>query len=328
MIEQRGLLREGFFRLKNYKRILWWMFIVNLVLATLGAFPAAKSMHMATAHSLQARRLVDSFDIGAFSSLASDPEVNLFSTTGHSLYFIGAFSAEGYNSEVKLFSTAANSLHFALLFMLFSLFLTGGVLEAYRANRKLTTREFFEACGNYFWRWIRLLLMMAIILIPIVFLGEALLKYTGTLLEDSPSEKAGFWFFFASAGVIGFLLICVRLWFDIAQVRTVVEEDSGMLCNLRHALMLTFGNFPTLFWMYLRLAVLGWIAFGLGLWIWARRPAAGFEWTILLLELVVLWGFAMRLWQRACEMVWYQRKFMAPAAIPVPAPRARLPIPS
>jgi hypothetical protein len=310
MTEHRGLLCEGFFRLKNYKRVLWWMFIVNLGLSMLGAFPAAISVRMATDHSLHARRLVDSFDLGAFSALASDPEVHLFSTTGNSLYFIGAFSADASSCEVNLYSTTACSLHFALLFMLFSLFLTGGVLEAYRTNRKLATREFFEACGSYFWRWIRLLLMMTIVLVPIVLLGMALLKHTATLLKDSPNEKAAFWFFLAGAGLIGFLLICVRLWFDIAQVRAVVEEDSRMLRNLQHAFMLTFGNFPTLFWMYLRLVVFGWIAFGLGLWTWARRPAAGFEWTILLLELVVLWGFAMRLWQRACEMVWYQRRVL------------------
>jgi len=328
MTERRGLLREGFFRLMNHKRILCWIFIVNLVMALLAALPKAISMHRVTAHSVEARRLVDSFDIGAFSSLASDPEVNLFSTNGQSLHFIGVFSADGYNSEVNLLHTAANSLNFAFLFVLFSLFLTGGVLAAYRTNRNFTTREFFGTCGSYFWCWIRLLLMMAIILTPIVLLGEAVLKYTRTLLEDSPSEKAGFWFLLASVGLLGFLLISVRLWFDITQVRAVVEEDSGMLRNLRHAFTLTFWNFPALFWMYLRLAVLAWIAFGLGLWIWARMPAAGFEWTILLLEFVVVWGFAMRLWQRACEIVWYERKFMPPAAIPVGTPPSRPPIAS
>jgi hypothetical protein len=47
-------------------------------------------------------------------------------------------------------------------------------------------------------------------------------------------------------------------------------------------------------------------------------PPARFGWTILVLEIVVLSGFGVRLWQRACEMIWYQRKFLSPVAAPVP----------
>src|SRR5215475_8324451 len=105
MSDQPGLLREGFRRVWHYQRVVWWMFFVNFFMAILGGWPAANRFHEIADHSLQARRLVDMFDVGDFFSLTSNPEVNLLS--GH-----------------------GQSIHFAIVFFFFALFLTGGVLEA------------------------------------------------------------------------------------------------------------------------------------------------------------------------------------------------------
>jgi hypothetical protein len=280
------------------------MFAVNLVLAMLGAVPGADRMHDVADHSLRARRLVDVFDVGDFSALSSNPEVNLFSAHGA-------------------------SLHFAIVFFFFALFLTGGILEAYRSGRKLTTREFFEACGSYFWRWVRLLILMLIIMIPVVMVVVGIRRMTGPLLLVPAQEKLGFWLALCGIGVVGLLLMCIRLWFDMAQVRAVVEEETGMWRNAGSAFKITLSNFGSLFWMYLRISILGWLVFAAGLYIWAKMPPARFGWTILILEITVLWGFGTRLWQRASEMVWYQRRFLAPLAVaPVtPAPIAPAPDP-
>ena len=293
MSDQRGFLNEGFRRVWRYQRVVWWMFGVNLVLAILGATPGMERMHQVADHSLQSRRLVDTFDVGDFSALASNPEVNLFASHGA-------------------------SLHFAIVFFVFALFLTGGILEAYRADRRLTTREFFEACGSYFWRWVRLLILMGIVLIPVCTLGSFVWKESGTLLDDATHEKTGYAFFVGGMGVVGLLAMFVRLWFDMAQVRAVVEEETAMWSNTVRAFRLTIDNFSALFWMYLQISLLGWLVFAAGLYVWAKMPPARFEWTIFFLEIVVLCGFGMRLWQRACEMTWYQRKFLIPAVAGAP----------
>ncbi|MFY9562238.1 MAG: hypothetical protein WAQ52_18560 [Terriglobales bacterium] len=302
MSDQPGLLREGFRRVWHYQRVLWWMFFVNLLLALLGAWPALDRMHDVADHSLRARRLVDMFDVGDFSALSSNPEINLYA--GHDA-----------------------SIHFGIVFFFFALFLTGGILEAYRSGRRLTTREFFEACGSYFWAWVRLLILMAIVLIPALMLVSFVWKRATDLMLNAAQEKAGFWFLIAGMGAVGLLLMCIRLWFDMAQVRAVVEEETGMWRNAGRALKLTLANFGSLFWMYLRISLLGWLVFAAGLYVWAKMPPARFWWTILILELVVLWGFGTRLWQRACEMIWYQRRFLAPIAAPASTPAAPPPNP-
>ena len=302
MSERSGLLREGFNRAWRYQRVLWFIFFINFGLSHFAAGPVIHKLDWVTDHSLHAQRLSGMFDVGAFSELSSNP-------------------------EVKLFEVAGSSFSSAIVFFVIVLFLTGGILEAYRSGRKLTTREFFEACGSYFWRWVRLVILMAIVLIPVFMLGSLVSKETGTLLDDASHEKTGYWFFLAGMGVVGLLAMFVRLWFDMAQVRAVVEEESGMWRNALRAFKLTIDSFSSLFWMYLRISVLGWLVFAAGLYIWAKMPPARFGWTIFFLEIVVVFGFGVRLWQRACEMTWYQRKFLAPVAAPPPiAPPAPSPL--
>ena len=297
MSEQSGPLREGFRRVWHYQRVLWWIFFINLLFGLWGSMPTLTKLED-VGHSLRAQRLVNMFDYGAFSELTSNPEVDPFAAQG-------------------------GSLHFAFVFLFFMLFLTGGILEAYRADRTLTMREFFEACGSYFWRWVRLLIFMLIVMIPIAMLASGVSKLFSRLALESPDEKFAYWVLFGGLLLAAFLWTCVRLWFDMAQVRAVVEEDYGMWRNAGRAFRLTFGNFASLFWLYFRISFIWGVIFGLGFWIWTKMPPARFEWSILVLEFVILTGFGTRLWQRASEMAWYQRQYLAsaPLAIPVtPSP--------
>jgi len=63
------------------------------------------------------------------------------------------------------------------------------------------------------------------------------------------------------------------------------------------------------------------------LYVWAKMPPARSSLTFLILEFVILFGFGVRLWQRACEMIWYQRRFLAVLSAPVPTPVAPPPSP-
>jgi hypothetical protein len=301
MSDQPGLLREGFNRAWHYQRVLWFIFFINLLLGHFGAGAITHKLEV-TEHTLHAQRLVGMFDVGTFSELVSNPEVNLFQVAGVPISFSLVF--------------------FAIVF-----FLTGGILEAYRSGRKLTTREFFEACGSYFWRWVRLFILMVFVLAPVLMLVPFIRDKSISLMDNATQEKMGFWLLVAGMIVIGLLLMCIRLWFDMAQVRAVVEEETGMWRDAGRAFRLTFTNFRSLFWMYLRISILGWLVFAVGLYVWAKMPPARFGWTILILEITVLWGFWIRLWQRACEMIWYQRRLLASIAAPAPIPLAPTPNP-
>lgn len=289
-----NLLMEGFRRTWHYQRVLWFMYAMNLVLARLAALPITYKLEGVTDNSVQAHRLSDIFDYGSFSALSSNP-------------------------QVKLFESSGMALPLSAVFFVVTLFLTGGILEAYRSGRTLTTREFFEACGAYFWRWVRLTLLLGIVLVPVVILIGSSVGMISFSVLNAAHERAATWTMLGGAIVFGTLLMLIRLWFDMAQVRTVVEEEFGMVQTLINAFRLTFGSLRSLFSMYAVLSLLGWLAFAVGIYVWTKMPPSRFWWTFLILEFVLFFRFGVRLWQRACEMIWYQRRFLSSLSLPTPA---------
>jgi hypothetical protein len=97
------------------------------------------------------------------------------------------------------------------------------------------------------------------------------------------------------------------LWSDMAQVGVVAQNET-MGRMLVYAFHLTFRNFGALFWIYLRISLIGWAFWAAAFWIWVKvvRP----EWigvSFLLGQAVLLVWLGTRLWQRASETIWYQQ---------------------
>src|SRR6202451_695901 len=164
---------------------------------------------------MAAQRLVKGFDISAVVLLQQLPDSPL-EIHGH------------------------NIVHFSMLFVVFMLFATGGILAAYVLDEKPTTTAFFEASGHYFWRFFRLLIYLTIVLLPIAGLAAATSAMYTHIEDQSISPYPGDHFVEAAAVVILLLLIIVRVWFDMAQVIAVAEDDKKMYRALRRR----FGLLP------------------------------------------------------------------------------------
>ena len=125
---------------------------------------------------------------------------------------------------------AAASYVTQLIFFIFMLFILGGILVVYREDRKLTTAEFFENCGLYFWRFVRLTLLS---LIPFgICFGST--KASSRQLADHISEISAyesypFWTRAIGGFIVILLFLWVRLWFDVAQVRAVAQNERRMV---------------------------------------------------------------------------------------------------
>jgi hypothetical protein len=225
-------------------------------------------------------------------------------------------------------AAATASACLILVFFIFMLLVEGGVLQVYQLDRKLTTSEFFEASGRFFCRFVRLLIMLLIVLIPVGIIFNLRTRAADFVDERSPSPVPGIWVRLIGLLVVLFLMQAARLWFDMAQVRAVAEDERAMRRALRRAFKITFGNFGSLYCIYLRISIVAWLLAAALLWIWVRlvRP----EWigvSFLLTQLILLSWLATRLWQRASETIWYQRRLpalvtrleLAPAPPPPPA---------
>ena len=283
-----NVIREGAHLLWRRQRVLWWLYGINLFLGLIGTLPTANNIGAVLNHSLAAEHLVKGFDLSFFAELAAQP-------------------------SHPLSAGAPTSILLAVAFFLLWLLFEGGILEAYRRDSRLTTSEFVEACGRMFWRFVRLLICILIVLAPIVIIARRVKSWSDRLANDAPRAMMGFWVEVAGILVVAFLLIAVRLWFDMAQVHAVAENEPAMGRALVNSLRLTLANFTTLFWIYLRISLTAWLFSAAAFWGWIKlvRP----EWigvSFLLGQAVLLVWLGTRLWQRASETLWYQHNRPAP----------------
>ncbi len=290
-VNKGSAVAAGWRLLWQTQRILWWIYAVNLVLGFLSALALSARLGGVLDHSLGSQYLFHGFDLAYFIELATSPEVS---------------------------ARPMAAVGFSAVFFLFMLFVTGGVLEAYARNRMLVPGEFFQGCGAFFWRFVRLVLWLVAALVPVALLASGVRHLADRLSDSSSAEMLGFWVEMAGLAVVGLLLMAVRLWFDMAQVRAVVEDERGMTRTLLRTLRLTLSNFGSLFWMYFRLSMVAWLGTLLAGYIWARLVPAERIGAVFLLAQFVAWlWIATRLWQRASEVIWYQRQRPEPAPIAV-----------
>jgi hypothetical protein len=296
----RGTFLSGAGLVWKWQRLVWWVFFVCLIFGFFSTQEMTERASSLLDHNMAAQRLLKGFDISAIVLLQQLPDSPL-EIQGH------------------------NIVHFSMLFVVFMLFATGGILAAYVLDEKPTTTAFCEAAGHHFWRFFRLLIYLAIVLLPIAGLAAATSAIRTHIEEQSISPYSGDHFLEAAAVVILLLLIIVRLWFDMAQVIAVAEDEKKMHRALRRAFGLLRRNFLSLFWLYLRVSIIAWALFAFGLYLWMFRlsPQSNVA-AFLLSQLMILIWLGTRLWQRAGESLWY-RNYQAsqvpePAWTPPPAP--------
>ncbi len=290
-------IQDGFFLVWRQQRLVWWIFFVNLVLGLLAGLIPRTVLHTALDHSLYSQQLSNGFDVSVFLELLSKPEI----------------SATPWTS---------GSAIVGIIFLFYMLFLSGGILSAFHLDRRFTRGQFFEFCGDFFWRMVRLLLC-AIIPFGIVFgLFSGVNTISGKMASNAPREMQGFWV--QVLGTFGVILVglFVRAWFDLAQARTVIDHVRGMFVLTFRCFVLSLRNVPRFILMYLVTTVFAAIAMVVSWYVWLGIPHTSFGASWLLLELLSLLLIAVRLWQRAAMVLWYDNyaELHAPSVLPPTAP--------
>jgi len=280
--ENKGLVAAGASLVWRRQRVLWWVFAVNLAIGLLGAAGARGQLNKLLEHSLAGEGLSKGFDFGMFLELIGRPNADLMRSSGSSFLF-------------------------SLLFPLFMIFVAGGILAVYRDNRKFTAGDFFAASGAFFWRFVRLALFS---MVPFGILAALLMgvnKLSDYVGDRSVSAQTGFYILLTGCAVVMLLVLFVRLWFDIAQVRAVVQDETKMWSNLWKALGISWRQASKLFRVYLCISGVAWVTLAAGLFLWTKLPPTATPVTFLLLEFIILMQLLTRLWQRASSVTWYQR---------------------
>jgi hypothetical protein len=291
------MLRAGWNLVWRRQRLLWWIYVLSLGLSFFATQPLVTAIGPILDHSLAADRLYHSFDLGTLFELFARPEVSTSVLVGAPMLA-------------------------AAVFLVLMLLFTGGILKVYHEDRTFTTGEFFGAGAQFFWRFVRLAILLLIVLIPVALINQAFKAWSGNLSDHIASPAPH-----VAVNILGklavlFLLMAVRLWFDLAEVGAVAENEYAMRGSVVRAFGVTRNNLRSLLWLFLGPVFLAAPTTALILFVWIRWvPHRAVATSFALSQLVILLWIFTRLWQRSSEVLWYQQYAPAVSIFPeAPSP--------
>jgi hypothetical protein len=292
MAEKQSLLGSGWSRVAHNKRYIVWFYILNVALAWFGAGAFNNQVHEVLDHSLRADRLVQGFDLGVLIEMFTRPE---FGPT---------------------IASAAPAMHFAFLFFFLTVLFVPGVLQGYAAAYRLPREEFFRACGRNLWRFIRLLIVAALVMGAV---AGALFGLHG-LLQKSAAESTNELLLpavrFAGLAVIFLVMTVLRMWFDLAQTDIVLTDQRAVRRSIAAGFRHAWRNLGRLLGSYVVITMFAAIILVAGIFIWMKFvPPASVLGAVVVSQFTLLLLLIPRFWQRAVAVSYYLETMMEPVAV-------------
>lgn len=289
MSDNHGLLSSGFARVMRNKRYIVWFWLLNLTLAEFATSGFRQAAHAILDHSFDAERLTQGLHLSTFFNLLILPEFpHMNSMTTPALYF--AF----------------------LFFVLTALFLPG-VFAGYSSTYRLPRDDFFRACGRNLWRFIRLLIIAAIIMG--IFTG-VLFAINGAIVskaEEGTNELLPFLLQMTGVAVIFLIMSTLRIWFDLAEADIVLNDQRAVRKSLAAAFRHTFHSLVSLLGAYVLTTIIAAIILAGGLWLWVHAvPAHSVVRAFILGQIILFLLLIPRFWQRGIIVSYWQQHMLVP----------------
>src|SRR5215469_9541881 len=207
-----SLLSTGLGKVTHNKRYIFWFWLLNLTLAAFATEAFRQNAHAILDHTLYGEGLVKGLDAGILGELLFKPEFG------------------------SMNSMIFPALYFGLVFFLATALFLPGILTGYASTYRLPREEFFRACGRNLWRFIRIMLVAGIVMGVLAGLlfaaNDAIIKKAG----ESTNEKLSFELQLGGLTVIFLIVTTLRIWFDLAEVETVLNDQRAVRKSIAMAL--------------------------------------------------------------------------------------------
>jgi len=298
----KSLLTTGLGKVAHNKRYIFWFWLLNLTLAEFGTAAFRRSTHAILDNTLLAQRLVRGFDRGVFVELLSKPEFG------------------------NLNSMRFPALYFAFTFFLATALFLPGIFSGYASNYRLPREEFFRACGRNLWRFIRIMIVAGIVMGIVAGLLYVATDAIAKKADDSTREKLPFELQMAGLAVTFLIMTTLRIWFDLAEVDTVLDDQRAVRKSIAAAFRHTFRSLARLLTSYVVVTIVAAILLVGGLWIWMKFvPAESVFGAFVIAQITLFLLLIPRFWQRAIAVSYWQQ-LLAPVIAVQPIEPAPLPV--
>jgi hypothetical protein len=297
MSERKNLLLAGASIARRNCRYIFWFYLLNVVLAWLGAVAFRMQAGSVMDHSLYSDKVLHGFDVATFVELLARPEFG------------------------PVQSSVMPALYFAVLFCVMSVVFMPGVLAGYAADSRLPRDEFFRACGRNLWRFVRVMLFFLLIAAPVFGLLTGARIGLAKAADKASNERLPFYVQITGLVITFLVMTAIRAWFDLAQTEVVVRDQGRVRRSVASGFRAVRGHLGRLVGTYVLIRILAAIVVVLGVWIWAAFvPSASILRAFFVSQLVLFVVLAARFWQRACGVEFFLAVVEKPAEEPAPLP--------
>ena len=140
----------------------------------------------------------------------------------------------------------------AAFYLLLYVFLNGGILGSLKTTEgKVTLKQFFSDCGQYFWRFFKLFLISILVYLLVLGLLNGII---GKLLKLFTKNAATEWplIIVSNLKMIIFILLfsIVNMFFDYTKIRLVLEDSRKVLKETWQTLKFAFHHFCRAWGLY------------------------------------------------------------------------------
>src|SRR6266496_5727836 len=294
MNDNKRLLASGWGTVLRNKRYIVWFWLLNLLLARFGAGGFAKRAGAMLDHSLYADRLTHGFDVGVFGELLFHPDFG------------------------RLNSMTTPALCFAVIFFLATAVFLPGIFAGYASTYRLPREDFFRACGRNLWRFIRIMIVAGIVMLIVGGTLFGINYVIGDKAEASTNERLSLELQTAWLAFTFLVMTTLRIWFDLAEADTVLNDQRAVRKSIAAAFRHTFRSVGRLLASYVAAAAMAAAVLVGGIWVWMKLVAPdNTVGAFLLAQLILLFLLIPRFWQRAMAVAYWQQQMLIPVAAPV-----------
>jgi len=278
------------------KRYIFWFWLLNLTLAEFGTAAFRRSAHAILDHSILSGKLMQSFDIGVVVGLLQRPD---FGQTD---------------------SMTMPALYFGFLFFLFTTIFLPGIFAGYASNYRLPREDFFRACGRNLWRFVRIMIIAGIVM---GIFAAALFALNGAIVKkaaESTNEVLPFELRMTGFAVIFLIMTTLRIWFDLAEADTVLNDRRAVRKSIAAAFKHTFRNLGRLLTTYVAstLVAVFFLLAGLSIWMNLVRPDSIIG-AFVIAQITLFLLLIPRFWQRGIAVSYWHERMLVPVAAAQPA---------
>jgi hypothetical protein len=120
-------------------------------------------------------------------------------------------------------------------------------------------------------------------------------------------------------GLTFLIMTTLRIWFDLAEVDTVLNDQPAVRKSIAQAFRHTLRSLARLLASYVVVTMIAAIVLVAGLWIWVRLVSPGnIIGAFVLAQITLLLLLIPRFWQRGIAVSYWQQR-MLPPMVPMPA---------